>query len=1124
VIINSGLLFTTNSQTSPFFYSTGRNVFLLPFVGGLLLHIPFVSIFCVQISVAVLYIFYLLVQNTILLEDAINNEQWIFLGSFLFENVVAVCADFIFLKYHRVYFAENLWYRFTENRALREESHIRQEILRQKGQYIAQVAHDIGTPLTTFTLVIELLKEHVHTEECMDILETALTAIEQMTVTRLEALDHAKHMEGLELRPTVKQVNIRDVLRKCARIMSGYAGVCDIPHDFYVDPAMPKLLLTDYEWIWTMIINYLSNAKKYSSKGRIVTTVMLVPGQAFFRVVVDDEGIGVPDDRKNMLFQAFGQLQSGAGGIGLGLHGVSVKAQALGGRVGVRDNPFAISGSSFCIELPLTSLSDMDTDGLPPKLKSILLIGEWSRFPSESQLLSFLQARYQSVISIDYVEQVQQLTFSQRRGFSAVLWILDDVVQSATKKELLVLFSMAKQQLAASKTRQQKEPKVLVIPPWTQILWSSQSKPKNEKGWKFARSNLPANTSASNSKGSRAKPGTSIFLNAIQSPKSIGSSPAGVNIFSPSSDQHLPQRPKAEGFFTTTISPRRTSGNFQSMSEFPASRAITMPTFRTAGEDEMGEWMDQDSEKHSDEEVDRMSLRIKTNLTRSRLRGRYSTAASHDSGNFGSISGALFAIPQSSLKSSLSFTIDSFKIPSASTTPAARKTGLHMRLTSEVSDKHSLSSFRDGNSKCSGFGVLEIALQEAAHASGFQVALRQMHLDNLTAFVIQTQAVSVNDADASNFFTLTNYMPKTTNPSNQEEAGQQRASRSRAATAQNFDILVVDDDPSILKFLHKIFQKNEYSVRLENNGYDGLEALKCQSYKVAFIDRNMPVMDGLECIRRYRKWEKANDRKLKTRQFLVMFSANAHDVDIKESLDIGADKFLPKPVTIQVLLECVHGAEQTVANSRKQSSRGLAAVYAAEFLPTPHLREPSGEPLVRTPRLREPTGEEEVKQHTRKLQPIEDLSCSVEALQEMFTDSKLTTAKEVLVVDDDISTLKLMKRMLEKHKFVVKTCFNGQQALELLKKHDGLDAALIDMNMPIMGGKQCVNEFREWEKLQILNGVRKHRLGIIILSGSDREETSSVLADMVLSKPVQIEELIQAITAVLENDNLPLQI
>ena len=45
--------------------------------------------------------------------------------------------------------------------------------------------------------------------------------------------------------------------------MTGYAGVADMPHEFYIDPEMPSTLMSDYEWIWTMIVNYLSNAKKY---------------------------------------------------------------------------------------------------------------------------------------------------------------------------------------------------------------------------------------------------------------------------------------------------------------------------------------------------------------------------------------------------------------------------------------------------------------------------------------------------------------------------------------------------------------------------------------------------------------------------------------------------------------------------------------------------------------------------------------------------------------------------------------------------------------------------------------------------------------------------------------------
>lgn len=294
------------------------------------------------------------------------------------------------------------------------------------------------------------------------------------------------------------------------------------------------------------------------------------------------------------------------------------------------------------------------------------------------------------------------------------------------------------------------------------------------------------------------------------------------------------------------------------------------------------------------------------------------------------------------------------------------------------------------------------------------------------------------------------------------------------------------------------------TVSEQRNGYDGLEALKIQRYKAAFIDRNMPVMDGLECIRRYRKWESLNDKKhRKMKQFIVMFSANAHEDDIKDSLSTGADKFLPKPITIQTLLDCVHGAEQLEVESRKRSSRGIAAVHAAE--------------IARSPRLRQASGNTNPKKPPRRLQPINDLASSVESMQEMVSEAKNINQKEILVVDDDVSTRKLMKRMLEKHRFLVETCSNGKQALELLKEHSGFYAALIDMNMPVMGGKQCVSEYRQWEQDQMSKGLRKHQVGIIVVSGSDREETFTVKADMVLSKPVQVEELIRAINSLSKN-------
>lgn len=97
--------------------------------------------------------------------------------------------------------------------------------------------------------------------------------------------------------------------------------------------------------------------------------------------------------------------------------------------------------------------------------------------------------------------------------------------------------------------------------------------------------------------------------------------------------------------------------------------------------------------------------------------------------------------------------------------------------------------------------------------------------------------------------------------------------------------LVVDDTPSIRKMVTRLLRNHD--VETACNGAVGLEMMKSNEYDLVLLDMFMPVMDGLECIRRFREWESVN-RDL--RQVIYSMSANQH------TLDDSFDGSIPKPI------------------------------------------------------------------------------------------------------------------------------------------------------------------------------------------------------------------------------------
>ncbi len=97
--------------------------------------------------------------------------------------------------------------------------------------------------------------------------------------------------------------------------------------------------------------------------------------------------------------------------------------------------------------------------------------------------------------------------------------------------------------------------------------------------------------------------------------------------------------------------------------------------------------------------------------------------------------------------------------------------------------------------------------------------------------------------------------------------------------------LVIDDTPSIRKMMSRLLKTHD--VETACNGAVGLDMMKSNEYDIVLLDMFMPVMDGLECIKRLRDWESVNRD---SRQVIYSMSANQH------VLDDDFDGSIPKPI------------------------------------------------------------------------------------------------------------------------------------------------------------------------------------------------------------------------------------
>lgn len=141
-------------------------------------------------------------------------------------------------------------------------------------------------------------------------------------------------------------------------------------------------------------------------------------------------------------------------------------------------------------------------------------------------------------------------------------------------------------------------------------------------------------------------------------------------------------------------------------------------------------------------------------------------------------------------------------------------------------------------------------------------------------------------------------------------------------------ILLAEDEKLLSKAIVKIFEKNNYSVDAVFNGKDALTYIQLGNYDCAVLDIMMPLMDGIEVIKKIR--EQGNNIPI------LILSAKSYISDKILGLDTGANYYLTKPFDTRELLAAIRAITRTqTANDSKIHYGNLILDRATFELSTP---------------------------------------------------------------------------------------------------------------------------------------------------------------------------------------------
>ena len=112
-------------------------------------------------------------------------------------------------------------------------------------------------------------------------------------------------------------------------------------------------------------------------------------------------------------------------------------------------------------------------------------------------------------------------------------------------------------------------------------------------------------------------------------------------------------------------------------------------------------------------------------------------------------------------------------------------------------------------------------------------------------------------------------------------------------------ILVVDDEPQILRFLTPSLKAAGYEVRAASTGKDALKAVAQHAPNLVLLDLGLPDMDGKDVIQSLRTWCKVP---------IIVLSARGRESEKIEALDLGADDYVNKPFAMGELMARLRAA------------------------------------------------------------------------------------------------------------------------------------------------------------------------------------------------------------------------